>query len=52
MLVDVVHSDNAGISEFYVIVSKIRCLLALHHNFEVKFVRRQAVYRCFQQTTG
>ncbi|XP_024640655.1 uncharacterized protein [Medicago truncatula] len=42
MLVDVVHSDNAGISEFYVIVSKIRGLLALHYNFEVKFVRRQA----------
>ncbi|XP_024630414.1 uncharacterized protein [Medicago truncatula] len=42
MLVDAVHSDSAGIPKFYVIVSKIRGLLALHYNFEVKFVRRQA----------
>jgi len=41
MLVYVVHSISADIYEFHVIFSKIRGLLALHHNFEVKFIQRQ-----------
>jgi len=40
-LVHALSSQGHGDSEFYVIVSSIIYQLALHSNFEVKFIRRQ-----------
>jgi len=41
-LVDQISDRSSGISEFNVIVSSIKSMLALFSNFEVKFVMRQA----------
>jgi len=40
-LVGQISDRSSGISEFSVIVSSIKFMLALFFNFEVKFVRRQ-----------
>lgn len=41
-IVHVVSANSFGNSEFSMIISSIKNLLALHHDFEVKCVRRQA----------
>jgi ribonuclease HI len=41
-VVNAVHAQSGGNSEFSIIISSIKNLLNLHSNFEVKFVRRQA----------
>lgn len=42
VLVAAIYGRNEGQSEFNFIVNSIRCLLNLHCNFEVKFIRREA----------
>ncbi|XP_058776331.1 uncharacterized protein LOC131650640 [Vicia villosa] len=37
-----IHSNVSGLSEFNLILLSIKCLLALIPNFEVKFIKRQA----------
>jgi hypothetical protein len=41
-VVNAVHAQSRGNSEFSIIISSIKSLLNLHSNFEVKFVKRQA----------
>jgi hypothetical protein len=41
-VVNALHAQNRGNSEFSIIISSIKSLLNLHSNLEVKFVKRQA----------
>lgn len=41
MMVQVIHTNNEGNSEFSVIISCIKNLLVCHSNFEVKFMKCQ-----------
>ncbi|XP_058774349.1 uncharacterized protein LOC131648625 [Vicia villosa] len=41
-VVTAVHSNASGRSDFYHVIHSIRLLLSSFHNFEVKFVKRQA----------
>jgi hypothetical protein len=41
-VVNAVHAQSRGNSEFSIIISSIKSLLNLHSNFEVKFVKRHA----------
>lgn len=40
-MVQAIHANNGGNTEFSVIISSIKNLLALHSYFEVKFVKHQ-----------
>ncbi|MCI19614.1 trypsin/chymotrypsin inhibitor, partial [Trifolium medium] len=39
---EAIHGVHTGVSEFSIIINKIRCMLSLHPDFEVKSIRRQA----------
>ncbi|PNX60784.1 cytochrome p450 [Trifolium pratense] len=39
---DAIHGVYTGVSEFNIIINKIRCMLSLRFDFEVKSIRRQA----------
>ncbi|KAK2379713.1 hypothetical protein QL285_067484 [Trifolium repens] len=41
-IVGAIHSRKQGVSEFSTIINKIKCLLSLFPDFEVKLIRRQA----------
>jgi ribonuclease HI len=42
VVVDAVHSNHHGNSEWSSLISSIKSLLHFHSNFEVKFTKRQA----------
>ncbi|KAK2452872.1 hypothetical protein QL285_000625 [Trifolium repens] len=41
-IVGAIRSRKQGVSEFSIIINKIKCLLSLFPGFEVKLIRRQA----------
>jgi ribonuclease HI len=42
LVVQAIHANYGGQSEFSLLISSIKSLLVPHYNFEVKFVKRQA----------
>jgi ribonuclease HI len=40
VVVDAIHGNQSGVSEFISIISSIKLLLNYHKNFEVKFIKR------------